>query len=138
MDENGRSRNLMVFGFVEDEKEEFDSKMEGTFGELGEKPRAEACRIRLKTTEKARPVKMSPSNSALIQQILAKARRLRRLRQSTKCTEVYVCPDRTVDQREELKKLLLELKRLTSVNPELRHFIKMEKFAVLKFEKSRS
>ena len=83
-------------------KEELVSRLEGVFEELGEKPCTEASRVGIKNNGKERPVKVKLSNSELIQQILAKAKKLR---QSVKYKEVYICPDRTVDQRRNKRNL---------------------------------
>ena len=121
VEESDRSRNLMVFGLVEEEKEDTVRKLGDVFEELGEKPRVEACRVGAPVAGKVRAVKVTLGNAALVQQVLAKSKRLRN---SAKYKDVFVCPDRTVDQREEQRKLVLELKRLCAANPEQRYFIK--------------
>lgn len=121
VEQSDRSRNLMVFGLAEEVEEDIVSKLRDVFEELGEKPRVEACRVGAAVTGKVRAVKVTLGNAALIQQVLAKSRRLRH---SSKYKDVFVCPDRTVDQREEQRKLVLELKRLVAANPEQRYFIK--------------
>ena len=66
-------------------------------------------------------MKVTLGNAALVQQILAKSRRLRH---SENYKDVFVCPDRTVDQMEEQKRVVLELKRLVAANLEQRFLIK--------------
>ena len=123
VEENDRSKNLMVFGFTEEEEEDLVGRLEEIFDELGEKPHIEACRVGTKASGKSRPVKISMSNSVKCQQILAKSWRLKR---TVKYKTVYFAPDRSVIQREEHKKLVEELKkvRLAANDPEKRYFIK--------------
>ena len=108
VEENDRSRNLMVFGLVEKEEgENLARRLDEIFTELEEKPRIEACRVGAKTPGKIRPVKVSLSNSVMTQKILAKSCRLKR---SETFKTVYFAPDRTVVQRREYKKLVEERK----------------------------
>ena len=65
--EDDRSKNLIIFGLVETEKEQTDSKVVELLGELGEKPRLTASRIGAMRSGSrpnyCRPVKCSLTNS---------------------------------------------------------------------------
>ena len=89
----------MVFGLVKEEEKDIVSKLGDVFKKLGEKPHVEAFRVGA--------VRVTLGNAALVQHVLAKSRRLRH---SAKYKDVFVCPDRTVEQREAQRKLALELK----------------------------
>ena len=122
VEENDRSRNLMVFGLVEGEEgENLARRLDEIFIELEEKPRIEACRVGAKTPGKIRPVKVSFSNSVMTQKVLSKSCRLKR---SETYNTVYFAPDRTVVQRREYKKLVEERNKLVSRDPEKHHSIK--------------
>ena len=76
--EEDRSKNLVVFGLVEEEKEQLENIVGELLSDLGEKPRVSATRIGVKSNESrskpvCRPVKLSLSNSSTAHQILLKA-----------------------------------------------------------------
>ena len=74
------------------------SKLGDVFEEIEEKPCFEACRVGAAVTGKVRAVKVTLGNAAIVQQVLAKSRWPKH---SSKYKELFVCPDRTVDQMEE-------------------------------------
>ena len=122
VEEEDRSRNLMLFGIDEVENEQLQVTVNSVFEELGEKPRCEAVRLGLKKSGKTpRPVKVSLSSSVCVQQILHKARSLRN---SGKHKTVFVAPDRGPEERALQKTLVLELKRKRKEDPDRRHFLK--------------
>ena len=69
VEESDRSRNIMVFGLVEEKEEDIFSKVRDVFEELGEKPRLEACRVGAEATGKVRAVKVTLGNAAVVQQV---------------------------------------------------------------------
>ena len=76
--------------------------------EVKEKPLLkDCCRVGMKNGESPRPVKLGLSSSDMVQNVLRKARLLRG-KEGYKT--VYICPDRTVDERRAYKKLVEELK----------------------------
>ena len=121
VDENDRSRNLMVFGLSEDEGEQLVKKVDEVFQQLGERPRIEATRVGVQSTGKTRPVKVTVSNPAMVLQILAKARNLKH---DVKHKDIFICPDRTLEQRAEQRKLVISRKKKAAEEPNKRHFIR--------------
>ena len=121
--EDDRSRNVMVFGLPEEEGEQLDEKVGELFSELGEKPRVAASRVGRSPDGRAagRPVKVALSSATSVQQILLKARRLK-LIESRK--SVYICPDRSHEERTARKKVVLDLRKAVNEQPELEHFIR--------------
>ncbi len=120
--EEDRSRNLMLFGIDENFAEQLHVNVSSIFDELGEKPRFEAVRLGQKKTGKTpRPVKVSLSSSDAVQQMLRKARNLRK---SVKYKNVFMAPDRCVEERALQKTLVLDLKRKRREEKDKRHFIK--------------
>ena len=120
--EEDRGKNLMIFNLPEQENEEIGSAVAGVFEALGEKPRAEACRLGKKKTDKStRPVKVNVANSTVVSQILSKARKLRKV---SGFESVFVCPDRSIEQRAKQKLLVTDLKRLVKEQIDKKHFIK--------------
>lgn len=121
-----RSRNFMVFGLKEEDGERVNEKISDMLQELGVKPRVEAVRVGRRSSGTdpgivSRPVKVKVASSTTVRQILMKAKDLRQI---TKFTSVYVCPDRTLDERAAQKKLILDLKRISKEQPGLHHFIR--------------
>ena len=111
IEEDDRSKNLIFFGLDESEDERIDSKVSALLSEIGEKPRVSASRIGVKKTDivshHVRPVKVTLTSSTAARQILAKARRLKLLE---KYKSVFICPDRSLEEREARRTLVIELK----------------------------
>ena len=119
--EEDRSKNLMIFGLQEDEKENIDDKVAEIFSELDEKPRAVSSRVgKPRTSGHSRPVKVCVSSSAAAQQLLLKSGRLK---QVEKFKTVFVCPDRSPEERASRRQLVLDLRNAVKQHPDLRHYI---------------
>ena len=126
MQEEDRSRNLLVFGLKEEADEQVKDKIEAVLLELGEKPRIEACRVGRtdashSTSQACRPVKVTVASPTVVRQILIKAKKLK---DSESSSSVFICPDRSPDERVAQRKLVLELKKKSSEQPDRRHYIK--------------
>ena len=70
--------------------------------------------------ERSRPVKVSLRNSETVHQILLKAKNLRK---STAHRKVYVAPDRSPEERAKHRKLVAEMKRRASEDPDMYYYI---------------
>ena len=117
-----RSKNLMIFGLHEQLNENINDMVGEVFHVLDEKPRIEACRFGpRKTDESARPIKVTASCAAVVNQILSK---VRKLKQTEKYKAVYVCPDRSPEERVRQRELVKTLKKLFVEQPDKKHFIK--------------
>ena len=124
VEEEDRSRSLIVFGLPEEADEQLCEKLGEVFQQIGEKPRVEASRLGKKSSGnlgKVRPVKVTLSSSTTVNQILVKARNLR-LADNFKT--VFISPDRSPEQRVKHRKLVLELKTKSKEEPTKRHFIR--------------
>ena len=100
-----RSRNLMVFGLPEAENENPTERIQEVFQGIGIKPAImEVSRVgRCSKEKKKRPVKVILSSASVAFQILSKARRLR---ESDDFSSVFVRPDRSEEERS-LNRLLV-------------------------------
>lgn len=119
-----RNRNLLVFGLSELDEEQISERIGDVFLQLGEKPRLEASRLGRKDGSRSgacRPVKVTLASSTQVRQILMKAKQLR---QVDRLKSVYISPDRSVEERAVQKQLILDLKKRTAEQPDLRHFIR--------------
>lgn len=125
VEEEDRSRSLMVFGLAESAKENLSDKVSVVFQDIGEKPRFEACRLgkssNSDSTKKVRPVKVTLSSSTIASQILSKSRKLKK---TVNHQSVFICPDRSPDQRLKHKELVLEMKAKATEEPNKKHFIR--------------
>ena len=125
IEEEDRSKNLVVFGLDESDTEQIDSQVRDLFFQLGEKPRVSASRIGTRKTDTtrnhSRPVKVSLASSTAVRQILAKSRQLKLL---DKYKSVFICPDRSPEERAARRTLVVELKSAATNQPDYRHFIK--------------
>ena len=122
VEQEDRSRNVMIFGLPEDsDTETLNEQVVGVFAALGEKPRAEAARLGKVNADsgRARPraVKVTLSSSATVHQLLMKARGLRA---SEMYSKVFICPDLSQEQRTERRELVVEQKRLSTEQPNKR------------------
>ena len=123
--EEDRSKNVMIFGLPELANQELNSTVGEMFEAIGEKPRVEACRVGKHRSEKgARPVKATFSSSTVVENILAK---VKRLKNTDRYKTVFVCPDRTLEMRIKQRELVKELKRKVADETGKRHFIKSGK-----------
>ena len=116
-----RSRNIMMFGLEETERENLDYKVRDVFEELKEKPLFRAERVGRKTGEDSdRPVKVSMDSSLIVSDILKKSKDLK----GSVFSHVYLKPDRTLEQRLKHRMIVAELKKSIQEAPEKHHFIK--------------
>ncbi|KAL5272549.1 hypothetical protein ACHWQZ_G000676 [Mnemiopsis leidyi] len=118
VEEGDRSRSVMVFGLEENKDEKLRDMVSELLLELNEKPKMEVTRIG-SSTRKTRPVKVTIGSSVIAREILRKSKQLKNTAKT-----VYISPDRTIEQREEHKTLVLELKRRQADEPNKRHYIK--------------
>ena len=131
VEEEDRSRSIMVFGLSEEAgegEEQLVSKVEEVLLEIGEKPRVEAIRLGTSSNSastRTRPVKVTVGSSLAVNQILAKAKRLG---QSTKFSRVFISPDRSPAQRAEHRALVLALKDKRESDPSKRYYVRDGKF----------
>jgi len=115
------TRNIMVFGLSEKDDEDICDSVGKVFQQLEEKPRLEARRLGIKRANcTPRPVKVTLSSAANVQQILGKSRKLR----TSQYDSVYLTPDRTAEQREEHRQLVEQLKKKGEDEPARHHYIK--------------
>ena len=116
-----RSRNIMIFGLKETDKENIDYKVSEVFQELDEKPVFRAERIGRKANENTdRPIKVSMESSVTVSNLLRKSKGLK----SSPLSQVYLKPDRTLEQRLKHREIVQELKKCIQNSPEKHHFIK--------------
>ena len=116
------SRNVMVFGLPEEESaDKLDDSVGEVFQLLGEKPRFEAVRLGKKKDSVVRPVRVVFSSAQSAQNIIGKSRNLRH---TDKFKKVFLSPDRTVEEREKQKGLVLQLKKRMEEDPQSKHFIR--------------
>jgi hypothetical protein len=114
------SRNIMVFGLPEEENEDICKNVGNVFEELGEKPKVQATRLGKKKSV-ARPVKVTFSSATTVKQILMNSKKLRQIE---KYKNVFLSPDRTIDQRVQHRELVQQLKDKTKEEPLRYHYIK--------------
>lgn len=126
--EEERSHNLMLFGLQEAEEgtEDTERLVGEVLFELGEKPHivaervgrappnTRATRSSVKKRPATRPVKVCLSSPALVRKILSRARELR---DSSKFSRVFICPDRSSEQRVKQRNLVQELKKRKEDDP---------------------
>jgi len=115
------SRNIMIFGLPEEEKEDICASVGNVFELLGEKPKIVASRLGKKVKSDPRPVKVTLRNATTVQHLLAKSRQLR---DSDKFKAVFLSPDRTAEQRAEHRELVQQLRDKVNEEPLRYHYIK--------------
>ena len=123
-DQEDRSKNVIIYGIEENSGEVLQDKVETVLEQMDEKPVVKDCvRVGVKRPgdSRPRPVKFSLRNSDHVAQVLRSAKKLH-----TKVgyKSVYVCPDRTVQERKSYKILLDQLKEKRKSEPKRTHFIR--------------
>ncbi len=116
-----RTRNVMIFGLKEESGEKLNQKVSNVLEQIGAKPRVEAVRIGKQTTGKTRPVKVTVNCSSTVHQILVNSKDLRSV---AEYKHVFICPDRSPDERVQHTQLVLELKKKVKEEPGKRHYIR--------------
>jgi hypothetical protein len=120
-DKKERSQNVVIYGLDEEQNEELQIKVETILADIGEKPVVkDCCRVGMNRENATRQVKFSLRSQAHVAQVLKNARKLR-----TKDVyrSVYVCPDRSAEERKAYKKLVEEVKRKRDTETDKVHFI---------------
>ena len=123
IEEEDRGKNLMVFGLGEEDEENLEEKIGELCTDLGEKPRITAVnRVGRRNSDgTCRPIKVSFSSSTSAQQLLSKARRLKDMEPRK---SVYVCHDRSPEERAARREAVMELKKAKAAQPNCLHYIK--------------
>ena len=121
VEKEDRSKSLTLFGLEEEKNETLSNKIGEVFVSIGENPRFVASRVGKKSTSKARPVKVTLTGNGSVNHILTKARRLRTV-ESYK--SVFLSPDRSPDERNQHRQLVLDLKQKAIQQPGKKHFIR--------------
>ena len=114
-------KNAIVYGLVETEHEKLLEKVEEVLAEIGEKPKLTNCtRVGTKREKVIRPVKITLNSVDHVNQILRNAKLLH-----TKVgySGIYICPDRSVEQRKADKRLWEQLKAKRKQEPGKDHRI---------------
>ena len=122
--EDDRSKNVMIFGLAETENEQISNKVADLLNELGENTRVSASRVGVKksgSTPGHRPVKCTLTSTTAVHQILLKSRQLKLL---DNYKSVFICPDRTPEERAARRALVAELKAANTKQPNHKHYIK--------------
>ena len=76
VEEEDRSRNVMVFGIEEVENEELTERVQEVFQEIGVRPKMEVSRMGKIRKKNNRAVKVTLTSPSVVQQLLSQARRL--------------------------------------------------------------
>ena len=133
-DKDDRSRNVIIYGVEEEENEALKHKIETVLETIGEKPVVKDYgRVGVKKSDvkTPRPIKFTLSNSDHVNQVLRSARQLHN---KDGYRSVYICPDRTAEERRAYKKLRELLKEKRKCEPNRTHIIRNNK--VVSFEQS--
>ena len=98
VDRDDRKKNAIIYGLSETEGEVVANKVEEVLSQLNEKPIIikDCCRIGLKKPKAVRPIKFAVNSSDMAMQIFHKSFVLR---SKEDFRSVYVCPDRTDEER---------------------------------------
>ena len=114
-----RSSNMIIYGLKESVGDEnTEDVVLNVFEHTNEKPKLVSCRrLGEKENGKKRPVKVVLHNRDMARSILARSGMLRKVEGME---DVYVCPDRTIEERNERKRLVAELKRQKETEPHVK------------------
>lgn len=120
--EEDRSKNLMLFGVKEEETKGIEGTVAAIFESVDEKPQIEeVVRVGKPVTGgPPRPIKVSLRSAMVAMQILRNAKRLK---ESTDFGGVFISPDRSREERIEHKKLVEQLRAKQQQEPSSYHYI---------------
>ena len=108
VEDDDRSKNLMVFGLEEGDDELLHDSVVNLLATLDEKPKLESVhRIGASKPGNRRPVKIVLRSSEIVRQILLRSTRLKN---DEKFSSVYLAPDRCLEERIKHRNLVLELR----------------------------
>ena len=111
-----------MFGLPEGENEVVEDKVYQVLEQLAEKPKITSCiRIGQRKPSAVRPIRFNVRNSGTVFHILQKARMLKDIEGYK---TIYLCPDRTVEERETRRKLVEQLKEKRQNNQQKRYYIR--------------
>ena len=118
-------KNVIIYGLSETDGEDLEGRVNDVLSEIGEKPVVRDCtRLGLRKADIVRPIKFSVGSSDHAAQLIRNARMLR-----TKdgYSSVYICPDRTLEERRAYKQLVDQLKMKRIAEPDKVFVIKNNK-----------
>ena len=102
--EEERSCNLIVYGLEETADEKTEDAVLAVIQHTDEKPKLVGCRrLGERGGEKTRPIRVTFHTREMVRSVLAKSAKLKEVEGYSR---VYLSPDRTLEQRQEMKKLL--------------------------------
>ena len=131
-DKEDRSKNLIIYGIDEAANEVLSDKVSEVISLVDEKPVIrDSCRVGTRRADKPRPVKFSLNSSDMVSQILSKSKLLR---SKEGYKSVYICPDRTVEERRAHKKLWEQIKVKRASEPGKVHVVRDNK--IVSFDKN--
>ena len=120
--EEERSCNMIVYGLEEAEDENTEDAVLAVIQHTDEKPKLVGCRrLGEKGGEKTRPIRVTFHTREMVRCVLAKSAKLKEVEGYSR---VYLSPDRTVEQRQERKRLLGVLSEKRESYPEKRFAIR--------------
>ena len=126
-EEKQRSRNLMIYGCQEKEKEaafEITKTAKDVFDDAAVFPKPRICqtyRIGKKEQGKIRPIKVVLDNVDEVDFVLERARNLK---DSDKFKQVYLGPDRTKENQLAHNKLVRQMKQMIEKDPNKHYYIR--------------
>ena len=130
VDENDRSRSLIVYGAKEGKGEHTPEIIEDLLLAINEENKHQVLgspRIGIvkPDSERPRPIKVTLGSADSVKQLLSKAKTLKSLYGSYEMfSKFYLAPDRTREERDHHRKLVEEMKSLISSEPSKHHYIR--------------
>ena len=120
-----RGCNIIIHGLEElknsTDSDELETQIKSLFSELEEAPKVESVERLGKQSSSARPVKVVLRSKTAQMSVLSKKSRLKG---TDKFRKVFISPDRTVEERKERKKLVVELKDMVKRSPGTHYIIR--------------
>ena len=119
--EKETEKNVIIYSVEESDTEVLPEQVSDILLKIGEKPVVrDSCRVGIKKSSNIRPIKFTLSSSDV-----------RLLRSKEGFKSVYLCPDRTIEERRAYKKLVQELKLKREAEPDKSFLIKNNKIVMV-------
>ena len=126
--EEDRSKNLMIFGLVEETGEDLGKRISDVLLSIDEKPHLMCCqRVGIQRDGVTRPVKAVFSSGSAVIQCIKKSSQMRF---SSSYKNVFLGPDRTREERNERRDLVKKMKQLRATDGTKNYLIRSGKICV--------
>ena len=110
-----RAKNVVFYGVNEAQDQPLEPRVQEILNHLGQKPRiVECCRLGKVRDGDTRPIRVTFSSSSIASEVLGNSKQLKN---AEGCQRIFICPDRTIEQRRTHRELVIKLRQKRTEDP---------------------